>query len=47
MIIAVDGGDGGNGSGRAGTGVSGFTMEETDEAPSVTISYLVESTTTT
>lgn len=44
LIIAVDGG---NGSARAGTGVSNFTLEETDEEPSVTISYLVESTTIT
>ncbi|PWK78587.1 Ig-like domain-containing protein [Lentzea atacamensis] len=47
LIIAVDGGDGGNGSARAGAGVSNFVVEETDEEPSVTISYLVESTTIT
>lgn len=47
LIVAVDGGDGGNGSARAGAGVSNFSLEETDEEPSVTISYLVESTTIT
>jgi hypothetical protein len=47
LIVAVDGGDGGNGSARAGAGVSNLVLEETDEAPSVTISYLVESTTIT
>lgn len=47
LIVAVDGGDGGNGSARAGTGVTNFVVEETDEEPSVTISYLVESTTIT
>ncbi|WP_143467094.1 choice-of-anchor P family protein [Lentzea kentuckyensis] len=45
LIVAVDGGDGGNGSGRAGAGVSNFVLEETSDEPSVTISYLVESTT--
>ncbi|MGW4215152.1 choice-of-anchor P family protein [Lentzea sp. NPDC004789] len=44
LIIAVHGGDGGNGSARAGAGVSNLALEETDEQPSVTISYLVEST---
>jgi hypothetical protein len=47
LIVAVDGGDGGNGSGHAGAGVSGFALEETADEPSVTISYLVESTTIT
>lgn len=47
LIVAVDGGDGGNGSGHAGAGVSGFVLEETTDEPSVTISYLVESTTIT
>lgn len=44
LFVAVDGGDGGNGSARAGAGVSNFTLEETGDEPSVTISYLVEST---
>ncbi|MFI6097526.1 choice-of-anchor P family protein [Lentzea sp. NPDC051213] len=46
-FVAVDGGDGGNGSAHAGAGVSNFVLEETGEEPSVTISYLVESTTIT
>ncbi|NKE62570.1 hypothetical protein FXN61_39915, partial [Lentzea sp. PSKA42] len=47
LVLAVHGGAGGNGSGRAGAGVSNFVLEETGDEPSVTISYLVESTTIT
>ncbi|GLZ30063.1 hypothetical protein Lesp02_22530 [Lentzea sp. NBRC 105346] len=43
-FVAADGGKGGNGSDHAGPGTSNATVEETDEGPSVTISYLVEST---
>lgn len=42
LIVAVDGGAGGNGSAHGAA-----VVEETDEPPSVTISYLVESTTIT
>ncbi|MFJ5992758.1 choice-of-anchor P family protein [Lentzea sp. NPDC092896] len=47
LIVAVDGGSGGNGSARAGAGTSNFSTGETADEPSVTISYLVESTTIT